>query len=287
VTSPPARSATTAPAPEIQEAAAARLELARAAAAEVAEMALAVYQSPELVTARKEDGSLVTPVDRDGERRIRELVAGRFADDAILGEEHGATAGTSGWTWVIDPIDGTRSFVHGMPSFCTLIGIEHHGVPIAGLATWPALGEAVSAILGRGASWRTHRGGVRPCRVSDVVVPGRATIELGAPSSFAGVGRGDAHPVFAAAVRRIRGWDDGLAFGLVATGRIDGAVQCGLSRWDLSAFVPVMAEAGGIITAWDGGDPLAPPGCVLAGPPELVHALAAFAGGAGGMHRAD
>ncbi len=280
-------SAPAVPSPEIQDAAADRLELARTAAAEVAVMALAVYQSPELATDRKADGSLVTPVDRDGERRIRALVAERFADDAILGEEHGATGGTSGWTWVIDPIDGTRSFVHGMPSFCTLIGIEHEGVPIAGLATWPALGEAVSAIRGRGATWRTRAGADRPCRVSAITAVERATIELGAPTSFAGVGRGDAHPRFAGAVRRIRGWDDGLAFGLVATGRVDGAVQCGLSRWDLSAFVPVMAEAGGVITAWDGGDPLGPPGCVLAGPPELVHGLAGLTGTAGAMHRAD
>ena len=279
----------TVPDAAVQDAAAARLEVARAAAADVAELALAMYQSPELEVLSKDDGSEVTAVDRDGETRIRAAIAAAFPDDAILGEEHGATAGTSGWRWVLDPIDGTRSFVHGMPSFCTLIGIEHEERPVAGYAGWPALDETLEAVLGRGASWRTRSGTVRPARVSRVRRVAEATIQLGAPSSFARTGNEAAHPRFAAAVRRIRGWDDGFAFGLVATGRVDAGVQCGLSRWDLAAFVPIIAEAGGVLTAWGGGDPLDPPGCVLAGPADLVHALAAHTaqGAAGDLGRAD
>jgi histidinol phosphatase-like enzyme (inositol monophosphatase family) len=275
------------PAPEIQDAAAARLEVARVAAADVAERALARYQSPDLEVLSKDDGSEVTAVDRDGETDIRARIAAAFPEDAILGEEHGATPGTSGWRWVLDPIDGTRSFVHGMPSFCTLIGIEHEERPVAGHANWPALDESLEAVLGRGASWRTRSGVVRPARVSRATRAADATIQLGAPSSFGRTGDAAAHPRFAAGVRRIRGWDDGFAFGLVATGRVDGAAQCGLSRWDLSAFAPIIAEAGGVLTAWDGGDPLDPPGCILAGPAELVHSLAAFTGHPGRITGTD
>ena len=271
----------------IRDAAAARLEVARAAAAEVAELALRFYQSPELEVLRKDDGSEVTPVDRDGETLIRRRIEAVFPEDAILGEEHGERDGSSGWRWVLDPIDGTRSFANAMPSFCTLIGIEHDQQPVAGFTQWPALGETLEAVRGRGARWRTRGGRVRAARVSGESQVSRATIQLGAPSSFAGVGQGPAHPRFAAADRRIRGWDDGFAFALVATGRVDGAVQCGLSRWDLSAFAPILAEAGAVLAAWDGGDPLGPPGCVLTGSPELVAGLAALTGGEEYRQRAD
>ncbi|MHC4808738.1 MAG: inositol monophosphatase family protein [Planctomycetota bacterium] len=271
----------------IGDAAASRLEVARAAAAEVAELALRFYQSPELEVLRKDDGSEVTPVDREGETLIRRRIAAAFPEDAILGEEHGEQDGRSGWRWVLDPIDGTRSFAAGMPSFCTLIGIEHDGQPVAGFTQWPALGETLEAIRGRGARWRTRSGAIRPARVSAATQVSQATIQLGAPSSFAGAGQRAAHPRFAAAVRRIRGWDDGFAFALVATGRVDGAVQCGLSRWDLSAFAPILAEAGATLAAWDGGDPLAPPGCVLAGSPDLVHGLAARTGDQHRLQAAD
>lgn len=254
----------------------ARLELARAAAAEVGKLSRRWYQSADLAVERKPDGSVVTPVDRDGETLIRERIASAFSGDSILGEEHGASGGdgAGGWRWVIDPIDGTRSFTCGTPSYCTLIGIEFDGQPIAGLANFPALGERLDAVRGEGAVWLTASGSERSAVAARVDDVSSASIQLGAPTSIRRGGSETAHPRVAAAVRRIRGWDDGFAFALAATGRVDGAVQGGLSRWDLSAFMPILAEAGAVVDGWIAGDdPLEAPGNVIVGTGPLVAGL--------------
>lgn len=267
--------------PELIAGATARLGVAIAAAGEVAEMARAVYQSPDLEIDRKPDGSVVTAIDRGGEERIRALVAEHFPADDILGEEFGGGGGEGPWRWVIDPIDGTRSFTLGIPSFCTLIGIEHAdhpGMSLAGCASFPATGERLDAVHGGGATWTTLSGRTRPARVSAESNLGKATVELGAPSSFRR--RGPAveqrRRELVDAIHRTRGWDDGYAFALVATGRVDAAVQCGLSRWDISPFDVILREAGGRLTDWAGEPGLNGDGNVIAGPAGLVEGLSAL-----------
>jgi len=268
----------------------ARLEVARAAAAEVAELAMGWYESPHLKVEEKPDGSPVTPVDKAGERILRRAVGHHFPNDAFLGEEEGETEGTSGWRWIVDPIDGTRSFATGLPTFGILIGIEHgagtaggtgatlaadehgHGEVLAGLAVFPAVREAVEAVRGCGATWTTATGMKLACRVSDVARVEDATLDLASPRSFETYGHLDVRERLDRTARRLRGWDDGLGFSWVATGRVDGAVALGQNPWDVAAFMPVIEEAGGAITAWDGGDPRRG-GRILAGSRGLVAAL--------------
>lgn len=265
-----------------------RLEVARTAAAEVAELALGWYESPDLPVEEKPDGSPVTPVDKAGERILRRAVGHHFTNDAFLGEEYGETEGTSGWRWIVDPIDGTRSFATGLPTFGILIGIEHgagtaggttadehgHGEMLAGLAVFPAVRESVEAVLGRGATWTTATGMKRTCKVSNVATVEDATLDCASPRSFENFDHLDVRERLDRTARRLRGWDDGLGFSWVATSRVDGAVALGQAIWDVAAFMPIISEAGGVITAWDGGDPRRG-GRILAGSRQLARALKA------------
>jgi histidinol phosphatase-like enzyme (inositol monophosphatase family) len=240
------------------EALRARLSLARRIAVEAEWLALKWYQSPELAVETKPDGSVVTAVDKDTERMIRDAVASAFPDDSVLGEEFGETAGGSGFRWVVDPIDGTGSYVRGLPTFATLIGIEHEGVARAGLASFPALGEVVSGGPGIGdgglpdALWRTRLRGTAEASVSGVRELSSALIESTRAEKFAKAGLGDVFGRISAATSKIRGWDDAFAFAMVATGRSEAAVGMNMNLWDVAAFVPVVQAAGGAMTAWDG-----------------------------------
>jgi histidinol phosphatase-like enzyme (inositol monophosphatase family) len=250
----------------------ARLELARRLAREAGRLALTWYQSPDLEVERKPDDSVVTPVDRRAEEDIRRGVEAAFPDDGFLGEELDARAGRSGWRWVVDPIDGTLSYVHGIPHFCTLIGLEHGGRAVAGVAEYPALDESLHAVAGDGATWRTRSGVERPARVSDATDLREAFLELGSPGGFAWDGVADGRERLERTAARVRGWSDGYAFALVATGRVDGAVQIGLNRWDVCPFGPILEEAGGRVTGWDGA-PAPDGGRVIAAGPALHAAL--------------
>lgn len=242
---------------DVNREAAARVEFARRTIApRVRELTLKWYQSPDLRTERKADGSVVTPVDREAEQIIRDLVAKEFFTDGILGEEFGDTRKAPdtfrGWRWVIDPIDGTGSYVRGIGHWVLLIGIEHEGEPMAGLIDCPAMNETVHASKGKGAAWTLPNGDLRPAKVSDVIAAADAMIELGPMRSFHRGEFGDIHQHLCLNTRRNRGWSDGYAFALLATGRVDAAINFGFHRWDLSACMAVIEEAGGKMTDWKG-----------------------------------
>lgn len=234
----------------------ARLALAREVLApRVRELTLRWFQSRELATERKADGSVVTPVDREGEDLIRSILAREFSEDAILGEERGETPGAHGnrWRWVLDPIDGTGSFVRGLPHWVLLVGIEHDGAPVAGLIDAPVVNERVWAVRGGGAHWRLRNGETRPARVSTTASIDKAMIEIGPATHFRSSGHAAVHTRLCQAARRTRGWSDGSAFALLATGRVDAAVNFGFHRWDLCAPAAIIAEAGGRMSDWSGG----------------------------------
>ncbi len=216
------------------------VELAR----EAGRLTLNWFGHHELAVNRKGDGSPVTDADKAAEEFLRQALADRFPNDAVIGEEQDDKAGTSGRTWIIDPIDGTRSFVRGVPLFTTLLAMfDDHG-PAIGVVAVPGLDEAVWAGRGLGCF---HNG--RPTTVSDQTDLDRSYLsasgfEWWPPGSFDRVSRTGA---------RLRTWGDGYGYVLVATGRVEAMVDPGLNLWDIAPMMVVIPEAGGRVTTWDGG----------------------------------
>ena len=230
----------------------ARLDVANRVADEVRTLTLKWFQSPALLTDRKADGSVVTPIDKKAEEIIRAAIAREFPNDAVLGEEFGESQGNSGFRWILDPIDGTASFVRGIPHFVSLIGIEHHSEMVAGLIDAPALGDRVSAARGGGALWTLRTGETRPARVSATSELSNALIEIGSMPAFHRHGYGELHQRLCLNTKRNRGWSDGYAFFLLATGRVDAAIHFGFKPWDLAGPMAIIEEAGGQLTDWQG-----------------------------------
>ena len=222
------------------------IDLARAAG----ESTLATFRSVLDITT-KPDGSPVTIADRNAEQLIRERLAARFPDDAILGEEFGRTPGTSGYEWVLDPIDGTVSFIRGVPLYGTLIAVLHHNRPVAGVIHMPALNETVHAARAHGC-WHTvaARDPVR-CRASTTNRLADALVALTDPTLFS-AHRPGSFDALSRACKSIRGWSDCYAHLLVATGRADAAVEPIVSIWDVAPMGVIMEEAGGAFLDWTG-----------------------------------
>jgi histidinol phosphatase-like enzyme (inositol monophosphatase family) len=214
------------------------LELARLAGAS----ALRHFRR-EIAVERKQDGSPVTIADREAERDAREWIARRFPGDAILGEEFGASPGTSGRCWLIDPVDGTRSFVRGVPLWGSLVAIVDHDTVLAGAAVYPAVGEELAAAPGQGA-W--HNG--RRARVSPVSELSDATVLVTDERGFRDPGARRAWHRLAGQAGTARTWGDCYGYLLVATGRAEVMVDARLNPWDAACFVPIIAEAGGTMT---------------------------------------
>lgn len=222
-----------------------RLDFARDAAKQASEFILGYYQSPELAVERKRDRSPVTAADRGAEELIRKLIAEHWPDDGVLGEELGETPGRSGWRWILDPVDGTKSFIHGVPLFGTLIGLELDSQPVLGLCALPALNEVVYGAKGLGAWWQTGQREPRPARVSDVSDLSEAVFCTTTIQGWSRVGRQAAFERFCQTCSISRGWGDCYGHILVATGRVDLMVDPLLNPWDCAALVPILAEAGG------------------------------------------
>lgn len=240
------------PAPGITE----RLELAREAAAEAGRGTLRWFQHPDLTADIKGDGSPVTRADREAEDLIRRRIGQAFPNDGVIGEEFGSTVGTSGFTWVLDPIDGTKSFVRGIPTYANLVAVLHDERAVVGVANFPALDELVFAASDLGATWE-RPGNSRPARVSAQASLGHALVEIVSPASFMREQNWATYERFVRQTARLRGWNDAYAFALAATGRVEAAVDSGIKIWDIAAFQVIMPEAGGRMTDWKGRDTLA------------------------------
>lgn len=200
-----------------------------------------------LESRTKSDGSPVTEADRAAEEFLRLELARRYPDDAVLGEEYGSSEGGSGRRWVIDPIDGTRSFVRGVPLFTTLLALIDDAGPAVGVAHVPPLAETVSAGRGLGAQ-HIYSGEVRPARVSDrrglqdsyLVTSGIEYLpERGRRLLL--------HPDLL-----VRTWGDGYGYVLLATGRAEIMLDAGLALWDVAPMLVIVPESGGRITDYDG-----------------------------------
>lgn len=236
----------------LSDAIAARLSLAVRIARSAGEVTLRYFRRSDLDVQRKDDASPVTVADRNAELHLREAIAAAFPDDAILGEEFPAQEGTSGYRWILDPIDGTKSFISGVPLYSTLIGVEHEGRATIGVIEIPALDERVWAAVGGGA-WTT-RGEEQPrqARVSTKTRLADGLFVATQVDSFAARGRGEAFRRLESAAGITRTWGDGYGYLLVATGRAEVMVDPVMNVWDAAALLPVVTEAGGTFTDWRG-----------------------------------
>lgn len=197
----------------------------------------------------KGDSSPVTVADRLAERMIREAIERAFPEDGILGEEEAEVAGGDR-RWVVDPIDGTKSFVSGVPLYATLIGLEEAGEPVLGVAYFPGLDEMVYAERGSGAFFNG-----RACRVSEGGLD-RAVLACGSPTSLGQYGMLDALVALGKRTMAIRTWGDAYGHMLVATGRVAAMIDPIVNRWDICAVAAIVREAGGRFTDRDGNEPL-------------------------------
>lgn len=235
------------------------IDFAVAIAREAGQLTLAWFQSESLAVAAKGDGSPVTAADRAAERLIRERIARRFPDDTVIGEEEPDSVGSSTRTWVIDPIDGTKAFTHGVPLYSTLVAMVDESGPAIGVIHLPGLAETVWAGRGHGA----FHDGV-PCRVS------RHSDLEGAyvcTSGFSYWPRSELDAALASGAA-IRTWGDAYGYVLVATGRAEAMIDPEAEAWDLAPIAVIVPEAGGTFTdtagvcRWDTGSGVATNGAL-------------------------
>jgi histidinol phosphatase-like enzyme (inositol monophosphatase family) len=215
------------------------VEIARAAG----ELTLEWFRDDALTVDQKGDGSPVTAADLAAESLMRERLRSRFPDDAVIGEEHQDTGGTSGRTWVIDPIDGTKAFTKGVPLYSNLLAlVDEHG-PAVGVINLPALGDTVWAGRGRGAFHNGDR-----CRVSD-----HGTLD-GAYVMTSGFGYWPDAALAAVLDSPLvfRTWGDGYGYTLVATGRAEAMIDPLANPWDVAPIAVIIPEAGGCYSTFDG-----------------------------------
>lgn len=193
----------------------------------------------------KSDETPVTRADKEAELVIRETIARHFPTHSVLGEEHGRTAGDPDYMWVIDPIDGTKSFIHGVPFYGAVVGCMVKGQPRVGSVYLPALGDLYGAAEGLGATWNG-----RACRVSEVSELGKATLLAGSITRC--MDRSDAYTNLAHRVKLNRGWGDVFGYMLVASGRAEIMLDPRITLWDIAGVAPIVREAGGYLGDWRG-----------------------------------
>ena len=243
------------------------LEEAVALTREAGRLTLEWFRSAELTVDNKQDGTPVTAADRAAERLIRERLGDAHPDDTIVGEEEADHEGSSGRRWIVDPIDGTKAFTHGVPLYCTLLAFEDEHGPALGVIDLPALRETVYAGRGLGCFCNGVRASVSErdrVRGSYLTTSG---FDYWSEDSLAAV---RASGMF------MRTWGDGYGYALVATGRVEAMVDPVAAAWDVAAMPVIIGEAGGTFTDFggeprvDGGSGLATNGRLHAEVLELV-----------------
>ena len=237
-----------------------RLAVALSAAEEAGAYSLKLYQNPSLEVEIKPDNSPVTMADKEGEKIIRAAISSSFPTDAVLGEEHGDTPGSSGYRFVIDPIDGTRSFASGIPTYAVLIGVQDTRTSkiVAGVAHFPALRETLWASAKGGAWWKTATGQTRRAEMQDAGGStfdlSQAHIQTASIQSYRKQNRTAAFDALSSKAARFHGWNDAFSFALAGTGRAHAVVGFAFSLWDVAPFAIFFEEAGGTLTDWKSGD---------------------------------
>jgi len=204
------------------------------------------YRQENLVIETKSDESPVTRADRGAEELMRSMIAEKFPRHGILGEELGSERADAEFVWVLDPIDGTKSFITGVPLFGTLIALLHQGQPVLGVINQPILRQL---LIGDG-STTTLNG--KPVRCRDTKKISDATILTSDPLNPARFQNGARYDSLVKRAKLVRTWGDAYGYLLVATGWADICLDPIMNPWDIAALVPVIRGAGGVISDWNG-----------------------------------
>lgn len=201
------------------------------------------FNSSTLHVDDKVDGTPVTQADRAAERRLRELITAEYPQDSVLGEEEQAYVGTSGRTWVIDPIDGTKAFTHGVGTYSNLLYLEDEHGPAIGIINLPALGETIAAARGLGCFFNGEPTGVSTRTELNGSYLSCTGFHMWTPEMFQRVQD---------AGLELRTWGDAYGYALVASGRVEAMFDPILAWWDIAALTVIIPEAGGTLTLADG-----------------------------------
>ncbi len=240
------------------------LEFAKSTAWEAGRLTLGSFQTGLAEAEFKADDSPVTAADRAAEAHIRTRIEARYPHHGLVGEEYGESDGAFSHRWIIDPIDGTKSFMRGVPLYGVLLALEVEGRCDVGAAYFPALDEMIAAGTGLGATWNG-----RPCRVSGQTELSRAFVAHADTASFEPNEKLARWEALQRATYYRVGWSDCYGYALVATGRAEIMVDPVMNVWDCGPFLPILREAGGYFGDWsgderiDGGEALATNGELL------------------------
>lgn len=204
------------------------------------------YFRQPLMVEHKSADQPVTIADRETEAALRQMIQEHFPDHGIFGEEYGQQDADRHYTWVIDPIDGTKSFITGMPLFGTLIALLEHGRPVLGVIDMPVLDERWVGIRGKPTLFNGKKATTRHCEQ-----PGHAVLYTTSPDTFSGADA-KAFAALSSLVQLRRFGGDCYIYGLMALGFVDLVLEAGLQPYDYLALVPVIEGAGGCISDWQG-----------------------------------
>jgi histidinol-phosphatase len=216
-------------------------------------VSMASFDTADLDVRVKADASFVTAADLATERAIREVLASERPQDGVFGEEFGA-AGDESRRWIIDPIDGTSNYLKGVPVWATLIALAVDGVPRVGVVSHPSIGRRWWAAEGGGAWTNTTDGASRRIRVSSVDAVERASVSFQSIEQWDAAGHLPALVRLSRATWRDRGYGDALPYMWLAEGRLELVAEFDVKEYDIAALIPIVTEAGGRFTSFDGDD---------------------------------
>jgi histidinol phosphatase-like enzyme (inositol monophosphatase family) len=208
------------------------------------------FGEANLAVEIKADQTPVTVADRGAEELLRALIAKKFPAHGIIGEEFGSERADAEFVWMLDPIDGTKSFISGVPLWGTLIALLHRGSPVLGVIHQPVTRQLM---LGDG---RTTILNGRPVKVRSCARVEDATVLTSDPLNPAKYQNGTAYAALVARAKLVRTWGDCYGYLLLASGKADAMLDPIMNPWDIAALVPIVRGAGGVITDWRGGDPV-------------------------------
>lgn len=266
-----------------------RLELAKEIAKSAGRLTLNYFQSDRFDVIKKGDGSPLTIADQEAEKHLRKAIGEAFPNDAIVGEEFGRTDGDSGYCWILDPIDGTKSFISGVPLYGTMVGVEKVADPtqanavrqsVIGSVFMPGLDVGIYASRGAGAWSFEGDGEPERAQVSSKSKLSDAVLVTSGVDAFADRDALDVYQQLAESVYFCRTWGDVYGYYLVAVGRVEIMIDPILNIWDAAAVQPIIEEAGGRFTDWagnnrmDAGESIGSNGLVHDSVLELTRAVA-------------
>ena len=208
------------------------------------------FTAPDLQVETKEDETPVTIADRETEHVLREKIRQTYPAHGIIGEEFGNEREEAEYVWVLDPIDGTKSFISGVPLFGTLIGLLKEGTPLLGAIDLPILGQRMT-----GDGEQTLLNG-KPVQIRKTVTLAETTLLSTDPLEPSRIWNSDAWRDLTSRVRLYRTWGDCYGYLLLASGKADIMIDPIVSKWDFLPIIPIIRGAGGIITDWMGNDPI-------------------------------